>query len=255
MSHPAFNLAEHGDAFLRAADSAGAVGSRHQLFVWTRLHLHRFVPHDLLLCQLLPAPHLPAPPPWVFNSLPLPEPLVAALAMPESAFWRALKDAWVAAGRGPCEVQLDAFKPNAEALALLRAGFRQITVHAVDGSQGVQPALWLAVAQVAESDSSWRQAGLQLCLPAIYFAVLRSQPPDSRSPEKASEAATRALLSARELEVLRAVRSALSNVEIGEKLGISALTVKNHLRKIMRKLGARSRVQAVAEAMSRQLIV
>jgi DNA-binding CsgD family transcriptional regulator len=57
------------------------------------------------------------------------------------------------------------------------------------------------------------------------------------------------------LEVLRAVRSALSNVEIGEKLGISALTVKNHLRKIMRKLGARSRVQAVAEAMSRQLIV
>jgi DNA-binding NarL/FixJ family response regulator len=166
-----------------------------------------------------------------------------------------LKDAWVAAGRAPCEVRLDAFRPNAEAAALFKAGFGQITVHAVDGSHGVQPALWLAVAQVAESDSSWRQAGLQLCLPAIYFAVLRSQPPDSRSLEKASEAAARALLSARELEVLRAVRSALSNVEIGEKLGISALTVKNHLRRIMRKLGARSRVQAVAEAMSRQLIV
>ena len=62
------------------------------------------------------------------------------------------------------------------------------------------------------------------------------------------------LLTARELQVLEAVRGARRNSEIGVALGISPLTVKNHLRKIMQKLGARNRAHAVAEAMSRRLI-
>ena len=50
------------------------------------------------------------------------------------------------------------------------------------------------------------------------------------------------------------MREARQNAEIGRALGISALTVKNHLRSIMKKLNARNRAQAVAEAMSRRLI-
>jgi DNA-binding CsgD family transcriptional regulator len=42
----------------------------------------------------------------------------------------------------------------------------------------------------------------------------------------------------------------MSNQQIGVKLGISALTVKNHVQKILRKLGASNRAQAVAIAMS-----
>ena len=54
----------------------------------------------------------------------------------------------------------------------------------------------------------------------------------------------------REREILMWVRDGLSNHAIGAKLGISALTVKNHVQKILRKLGASNRAQAVAIAMS-----
>jgi DNA-binding CsgD family transcriptional regulator len=54
----------------------------------------------------------------------------------------------------------------------------------------------------------------------------------------------------REREILRWVRDGLSNQQISQQLGISALTVKNHVQKILRKLGAANRAQAVAKAMS-----
>jgi DNA-binding NarL/FixJ family response regulator len=56
-------------------------------------------------------------------------------------------------------------------------------------------------------------------------------------------------LSAREVEVLRLVADGRSNKEIGERLGLSALTVKSHLARIARKLGTGDRAEMVALAM------
>ena len=42
--------------------------------------------------------------------------------------------------------------------------------------------------------------------------------------------------------------------QIGEVLSISPLTVKNHVQKILRKLGASNRAQAVSKALSLGLI-
>jgi DNA-binding CsgD family transcriptional regulator len=57
----------------------------------------------------------------------------------------------------------------------------------------------------------------------------------------------------REREILRWVRDGKSNQAIAEELNISALTVKNHIQKILRKLTAANRAQAVAKAMSMNL--
>ncbi|MHB2024888.1 MAG: LuxR C-terminal-related transcriptional regulator [Mycobacteriales bacterium] len=56
-------------------------------------------------------------------------------------------------------------------------------------------------------------------------------------------------LSGREVEVLRLVADGRSNKEIGESLGLSALTVKSHLARIARKLGTGDRAEMVALAM------
>ena len=56
-------------------------------------------------------------------------------------------------------------------------------------------------------------------------------------------------LSGREIEVLRLVADGRSNKEIGETLGLSALTVKSHLARIARKLGTGDRAEMVAMAM------
>jgi DNA-binding NarL/FixJ family response regulator len=56
-------------------------------------------------------------------------------------------------------------------------------------------------------------------------------------------------LSAREVEVLKLVADGRSNKEVGEHLGLSALTVKSHLARIARKLGTGDRAEMVAMAM------
>ncbi len=56
-------------------------------------------------------------------------------------------------------------------------------------------------------------------------------------------------LTGRELAVLEKVRDGLTNGEIGEALGISAQTVKNHVTSILRKLAVNDRTQAVVLAL------
>jgi len=53
------------------------------------------------------------------------------------------------------------------------------------------------------------------------------------------------VLTPREREVLELLSRGLTNVEIGRLLYISPSTAKVHVRHILRKLGARNRLQAV----------
>ncbi|HWV25298.1 MAG TPA: LuxR C-terminal-related transcriptional regulator [Thermomicrobiales bacterium] len=62
------------------------------------------------------------------------------------------------------------------------------------------------------------------------------------------------ILTARELEVLRLLADGLSNREIAEKLYLSVRTIESHVFHICRKLGARTRIAAVAIAVSKGLI-
>jgi LuxR family transcriptional regulator, maltose regulon positive regulatory protein len=55
-------------------------------------------------------------------------------------------------------------------------------------------------------------------------------------------------LTDRELDVLRYLPTRLSTTEIAGQLGISANTVKTHLKNIYQKLGARSRNEAIVKA-------
>jgi DNA-binding NarL/FixJ family response regulator len=55
-------------------------------------------------------------------------------------------------------------------------------------------------------------------------------------------------LTSRELEVLRLLASGTSTTAAAESLGISTATLRAHVQAVLRKLGAHSRLEAVAEA-------
>jgi DNA-binding CsgD family transcriptional regulator len=56
------------------------------------------------------------------------------------------------------------------------------------------------------------------------------------------------VLSPREVDVLACVALGATNADVAERLGLRPETVKGYLRSAMRKLGARTRLQAVIAA-------
>jgi len=85
---------------------------------------------------------------------------------------------------------------------------------------------------------------LELLLPYLHLALQRVGGAQARL----RAAALARPVSAREAEVLRWVRQGKSNDEIGQILGISGLTVKNHLQRVYRLLGVSNRAHAIARA-------
>jgi LuxR family maltose regulon positive regulatory protein len=63
-----------------------------------------------------------------------------------------------------------------------------------------------------------------------------------------------AMLSARELEIMKLIGAGLSNRQIADRLVVTVGTVKVHVYSIMQKLNARNRTEAVARARGLQLI-
>jgi DNA-binding NarL/FixJ family response regulator len=86
----------------------------------------------------------------------------------------------------------------------------------------------------------------------LIARVLRlpDRPPLSAAPGPGRLAG----LSDREREVLTLVARGLNNTETGEALGLSPLTAKTHVSRIMGKLGARDRAQLVIAAYESGLV-
>jgi len=61
-------------------------------------------------------------------------------------------------------------------------------------------------------------------------------------------------LSLRECEILAWVREGKSNFEVGCILGISAMTVKNHLKRIYKTLGVSNRTHALSRCLALGLL-
>lgn len=58
-------------------------------------------------------------------------------------------------------------------------------------------------------------------------------------------------LSPREVEVLRLLATGTTTAAIAQRLGISVVTVRNHVQRLLDRLGAHSRLEAVARARER----
>jgi transcriptional regulator EpsA len=84
--------------------------------------------------------------------------------------------------------------------------------------------------------------------PAIQAALSRvaaHQQPVAGAPADA-EGIEPEVLTARQQEIIKWVRQGKTNAEIGDIMGISAFTVKNHLQKIFKRLQVNNRAQAVS---------
>lgn len=88
-------------------------------------------------------------------------------------------------------------------------------------------------------------SGETLVPPAVLARLLprlSAPPPDT------------AELTAREREILALFVEGLTNADIAERLGVSVHTVRNHVQNLLAKLGAHSKLEALAIALRRGLV-
>jgi two-component system, NarL family, nitrate/nitrite response regulator NarL len=93
-------------------------------------------------------------------------------------------------------------------------------------------------------------AALRAVTAGLSIRIGRSTP--RRGFEEIADWATQSILTPRELDVIEAIGAGLGNKAIARELGISLHTVKFHIESLLRKLGARTRAEAVAKAMERR---
>ncbi|MCZ4119166.1 response regulator transcription factor [Streptomyces sp. H39-S7] len=129
----------------------------------------------------------------------------------------------------PHIVVVTTFENDAYVYEALRAGASGFLLKRAGADQLVD-----AVRLVAGGDSLLFPAAVRR-LAARYAPVDPSQ-------------ALRDRLTEREAEVLHLMTSGLSNAEIAQRLGLGPETVKTHVARILAKLGARDRTQAVIAA-------
>lgn len=139
---------------------------------------------------------------------------------------------------------LTTFDLDEYAFAALRAGASGFLV-----KDAAPTDLVTAVRTVAAGDAvvSPRITRRMLEMFARALPAHHAPPDDGTDPRLA-------VLTPRELEVLRCVGEGRSNREIAEQLYVSEATVKTHLARILPKLGARDRVQAVVLAYETGLV-
>lgn len=108
---------------------------------------------------------------------------------------------------------------------------------------------WLARAKKSGVDSFWYKNVSKEPLLELMDRTMAGESiyPDE-TPEMQLGLTTNHDFSFRELEILRELTTGDSNAEIGERLGISANTVRNAIQGMMDKTGFKSRTELAVEA-------
>lgn len=269
-SKPVQLAPQAGELLVRLAETSSAVMRRSQFFVWSQGALSALLPHQVLCCGAYSRPQRNLGF-MAFQSVVVSAPALAPLADANSDLMRACVTAWVQSGGRP--VQLETSQqplPAQEQLLGLARELRgvQLLVHGVARPQRpaeIESLFVFLHNEQAEQMLDVRQLHAELVVPYLHATWRRVVAAEAMlapggvdptaSPGAGGRAATAgAALTEREREILRWAREGKSNLEIGAALDISALTVKNHIQKILRKLGASNRAHAVALAMSQGLL-
>lgn len=229
---------------LRTIESGMDLADPGQLFLWAQGPLQALLPHEVLLCMQVDGAGR------IERSECLHRAVLdaAALALLTGQLAPELVGGWRAAPAAPAVLEAN---EGGDALAACRGllektGFENVLVHGSAPLEG--RATVFALFGLPGRPARRHGYFLQLLLPYLHMALLRMP------AGKRNGAAPARALSRKEVAILEYVRQGSTNEEVAELLGISALTVKNHLQRVYRVLGVGNRAHAVARCLELRLL-
>jgi len=248
--HHANELTEEECGHLaRILTASRRVSLRHQFFSWVHGPLQALIPHEILLCGVANES----------GSL-LHERFTACRYFKDDHFHRAihpgsgliqqLSHEWHVHG----EPRLIAAQPEETGgwhARLADLELKNIAFHAMGWING-QIKGYASFSRIRAPLDQRLAMMIDILLPHLLATLARVLANEARTEGDSKRPS--GLVTAREIEVLTWVRDGKTNDEIAGILGLSMLTVKNHLRNAMKKLVVRTRGQAVAKAIALGLL-
>jgi transcriptional regulator EpsA len=235
-------------------DASLRVHSRAHFFSWTQGLLQSLIRHEVLICTLCHG----KPPAFRADgfSMSTPEPSsLSDLLLRDAGVAPALLKAWEDRRYQPVVHEISPANPlgsGAFTRELERLGAAQLLVHGVHDAEGRAVSLFTFACRAGAA--SPRQAYLlQLLAPSLHAAWVRTQM-QRRAEGGGEKSHGGSVLTVREMDILKWIYLGKSNFEIGAILGISPLTVKNHVQKILRKLNVVNRTQAIGKALELRIL-
>jgi transcriptional regulator EpsA len=245
-----FELNEADSArFLRIVSESLSISRHSELFHWLCGELQQFLPHQILVSA------------WgdfmsgeITLDLVSPLPGVRTSGLAACSIDAIVRDAhiqWVAAGRRPLVLSVDEIAhPQAGCQCHIHHAIREmrsLLVHGMRDQRGGHESLYIAMhsGPVNAGRDAVRFTALVDNLVTQIDAACRrvAALPLERGPGAASHVE----LSVREREILDLVCYGQTNLDIANGLAISPYTVKNHVQRIFRKIGASNRTEAAAK--------
>ena len=242
------------EALMLNLDASLRVYARHEFFSWTQGALQSLIEHELLICAMPNGEHgsfcVDS-----FSTSALEPARVSELFRQDVALVPQLIKAWE---ENHCEAvafdvaAVGGLTGSALGRELLRIGAHSVVAHGTYDSGG-ELASFFTFGCAPVSLAAHERHVVELVVPFLHAAWMRTRvnwPADGAVVKPVAES----VLTARETEILQWIYHGKSNIEIGMILNISALTVKNHVQKILRKLNVLNRTQAIGRALALRIL-
>jgi transcriptional regulator EpsA len=238
-------------------ETSVGVRRRHQFFSWVQGPVQTLLPHEILICSVRDGAAGGLHVERFSSTRYFRDEHLEAVLRPNDGVLTRIMGAWERSGQ-PCVAPAQAHAhdhyphcPLEWGDALRRNELKNAASHGVHGLDGGMQGFFTFARVGAPLDARLGLL-LELLIPCLYATYTRMLREEGR--EATAQTHVTASLTARELEVLMWVGLGKTNDEIGEILGVSQFTIKNHVQNAIRKFGVRTRGQAVARAVTLRLL-
>jgi transcriptional regulator EpsA len=235
-------------------DASLKITKRSQFYLWAQGALQGFIPHELLICAYGDIARMRFKfevfTGGLFNAAD--ENDVGDQA---NGLLPRIVDEWLRAGSTPCVFSPDGAGQTGRRQLfadLKRCSYGHVAAHGPKEMQGEFGSFFI-FARTPHAPTARDLYLVELLMPYLHTALYRMLANESSGDVE--EVADTTLLTKREIQVLHWVKNGKTNSEIAQILHLSPPTVKNHLQKIMRKLGVTNRAQAVGKGATLRLVV
>jgi len=226
------------------------VSRRTEFFAWVQGAFQSAIAHDALICGLA----LPGMSGLRFEWLggyPIPAERFDEMCDVDRGLMHRAIRCWH--DRGGAPLLVDPAKHDARGWAatdladtLRRLQLDNLIAHGLPGLDG-RPAGFFALCNLRIAPAERELRMIAMLMPYLYAGWLRA---NCEAGGELRQRDADPMLTQREIEILDWMQEGKSNNEIADILGISHLTVKNHVQRVLHKLGASNRTQAVAKGIS-----